>query len=135
MLVTAAVVLAVSVPTIAPFMGLIGAFCFSILGLIFPVSTQLHTLTYTILCSKYLFIEKNYYFLQVLIELITHWDTGFGAFNWILWKNVIIGFCGVAALIFGSMSAINDIIKVYSNDPNASDAIQNALNNITTTRL
>lgn len=37
-LVTGAVVLAVSVPTIAPFMGLIGAFCFSILGLIFPVS-------------------------------------------------------------------------------------------------
>ncbi|XP_018787888.1 PREDICTED: proton-coupled amino acid transporter-like protein pathetic [Bactrocera latifrons] len=106
-LVTAAVVLAVSVPTIAPFMGLIGAFCFSILGLIFPV----------------------------FIELITHWDTGFGAYNWILWKNVIIGFCGVAALIFGSMSAIQDIIKVYASDPNASVDIQEALNNITTTRL
>lgn len=37
-LVTAAVVLAILVPTIAPFMGLIGAFCFSILGLIMPVS-------------------------------------------------------------------------------------------------
>lgn len=43
-MVTAAVVLAVAVPTIGPFMGLIGAFCFSILGLIFPVSsTQNHT--------------------------------------------------------------------------------------------
>ncbi|XP_044313787.1 proton-coupled amino acid transporter-like protein pathetic isoform X2 [Drosophila rhopaloa] len=55
-MVTAAVFLAVAVHTIAPFMGLIGAFCFSILGLIFPV----------------------------VIELIVHWETGFGKYNWIL---------------------------------------------------
>ncbi|ALC44494.1 path [Drosophila busckii] len=85
-LVTAAVVLAVSVPTIAPFMGLIGAFCFSILGLIFPV----------------------------IIELIVHWDTGFGAYNWILWKNILITFCGIGALVFGSLSAVKDIIAEYS---------------------
>ncbi|BFF97391.1 proton-coupled amino acid transporter-like protein pathetic [Drosophila madeirensis] len=85
-LVTAAVVLAISVPTIAPFMGLIGAFCFSILGLIFPV----------------------------LIELVIHWDTGFGKYNWILWKNIVICICGVAALVFGSLAAIRDIIAVYS---------------------
>lgn len=85
-LVTAAVVLAISVPSISPFMGLIGAFCFSILGLIFPV----------------------------LIELITHWDTGFGPYNWIVWKNVVITFCGIFALVFGSLSAIKDIIKVYN---------------------
>lgn len=91
-LVTAAVVLAVSVPTIAPFMGLIGAFCFSILGLIFPV----------------------------LIELITHWDTGFGAGNWILWKNVLIGIFGLLALIFGSMSAIKDIVGLYTIAPKSS---------------
>lgn len=36
--VTGAVLLAIAVPTIAPFVGLIGAFCFSILGLIIPVS-------------------------------------------------------------------------------------------------
>lgn len=40
-LVTAAVVLAVAVPTISPFIGLIGAFCFSILGLLIPVSILL----------------------------------------------------------------------------------------------
>ncbi|EDW79102.2 proton-coupled amino acid transporter-like protein pathetic isoform X1 [Drosophila tropicalis] len=84
-LVTAAVVLAVSVPTIAPFMGLIGAFCFSILGLIFPV----------------------------LIEIVVHWDTGFGAYNWIVWKNIIIVICGFAALIFGSEDAIRQIIAEY----------------------
>lgn len=37
-LVTAAVLLAVAVPTISPFIGLIGAFCFSILGLLVPVT-------------------------------------------------------------------------------------------------
>ncbi|XP_019894234.1 proton-coupled amino acid transporter-like protein pathetic [Musca domestica] len=90
-LVTAAVVLAVSVPTIAPFMGLIGAFCFSILGLIFPV----------------------------FIEMVTHWDTGFGAYNWIVWKNIVIFLCGIAALVFGSNSAIADIMKLYSDDTSA----------------
>lgn len=39
-MVTAAVLLAVAVPTIVPFVGLIGAFCFSILGLIAPVSIE-----------------------------------------------------------------------------------------------
>ncbi|KAH8370866.1 hypothetical protein KR093_005251, partial [Drosophila rubida] len=90
-LVTAAVVLAVSVPTIAPFMGLIGAFCFSILGLIFPV----------------------------VIEIVVHWDTGFGAGNWIVWKNVIITICGICALVFGTQSAIQDILKVYSSSTEA----------------
>ncbi|XP_017136220.1 proton-coupled amino acid transporter-like protein pathetic isoform X1 [Drosophila miranda] len=85
-LVTAAVVLAISVPTIAPFMGLIGAFCFSILGLIFPV----------------------------LIELVLHWDTGFGKYNWILWKNIVICICGIGALVFGSLAAIRDIVEVYT---------------------
>lgn len=37
-LVTAAVLLAVAVPTISPFIGVIGAFCFSILGLLVPVN-------------------------------------------------------------------------------------------------
>ncbi|XP_030570070.1 proton-coupled amino acid transporter-like protein pathetic [Drosophila novamexicana] len=90
-LVTAAVVLAISVPTIAPFMGLIGAFCFSILGLIFPV----------------------------IIELVVHWDSGFGAGKWILWKNIIIILCGIGALVFGSHSAIKDIMKVYSTTTEA----------------
>ncbi|KAL5291971.1 path family protein [Megaselia abdita] len=82
-LVTAAVVLAILVPTIAPFMGLIGAFCFSILGLIMPV----------------------------FIEMVTDWETGFGAYNWVIWKNVIIVLFGLFALVFGSLSAVNDILE------------------------
>ena len=42
-LVTAAVLLAVAVPTISPFIALIGAFCFSILGLLIPVFIEMIT--------------------------------------------------------------------------------------------
>ena len=37
------VVIAVAVPTIGPFIGLIGAFCFSLLGIIMPVIIELNT--------------------------------------------------------------------------------------------
>lgn len=84
-LVTMSVLLAVAVPTIGPFIGLIGAFCFSILGLLIPV----------------------------LIETVTYWEQGFGKFNWIVWKNVLVCFFGGIALIFGSKGAIEDIIALY----------------------
>ncbi|KAH0955802.1 hypothetical protein HN011_004109 [Eciton burchellii] len=85
-MVTGAVLLAVAVPTIEPFIGLIGAFCFSILGLLIPV----------------------------FIETVTYWDVGFGPGNWVALKNVIICVIGLMALIFGSRSAIIDIMKLYT---------------------
>ncbi|XP_036150354.1 proton-coupled amino acid transporter-like protein pathetic isoform X2 [Monomorium pharaonis] len=85
-LVTGAVLLAVAVPTIEPFISLIGAFCFSILGLLIPV----------------------------FIETVTYWDVGFGPGNWVALKNVIICVIGVMALVFGSRSAIMDIVKLYA---------------------
>ncbi|KYM92570.1 Proton-coupled amino acid transporter 4 [Atta colombica] len=85
-LVIGAVILAVAVPTIEPFIGLIGAFCFSILGLLIPV----------------------------FIETVTYWDVGFGPGNWVALKNVIICVIGLMALIFGSRSAIMDIVKLYN---------------------
>ncbi|EFN88832.1 Proton-coupled amino acid transporter 4, partial [Harpegnathos saltator] len=85
-LVTGAVLLAVAVPTIEPFIGLIGAFCFSILGLLIPV----------------------------FIETVTYWDVGFGPGNWVALKNVIITVIGLMALIFGSRGAIMDIVALYT---------------------
>ncbi|KAJ6643909.1 Proton-coupled amino acid transporter-like protein pathetic, partial [Pseudolycoriella hygida] len=84
-LVTFAVLIAVAVPTISPFIGLIGAFCFSILGLLVPIG----------------------------IEFVTYWDKGFGKFKWMIWKNVIIAIFGIFALVFGSKSAIEEIIAIY----------------------
>lgn len=88
-LATLCVLVAVAVPTIGPFVGLIGAFCFSILGLLVPV----------------------------LIQTVVFWDQGFGKFNWIIWKNVVVVIFGIMALIFGSMSSIKDIIRLYTEKP------------------
>lgn len=85
-MVTMCVLLAVAVPTIAPFMGVIGAFCFSLLGLIAPA----------------------------IIEIATFWDIGFGPGRYLLWKNLLVFIFGMFALIFGTKDAVRDIIKVYS---------------------
>lgn len=84
-LVAGSVLLAVAVPTIAPFIGLLGAFCFSILGLLVPV----------------------------FIETVTYWDVGFGPGNWVAMKNIVISIIGFLALVFGSSSALKDIAKLY----------------------
>lgn len=58
------------------------------------------------------------------IEFVTYWDKGFGKFNWVIWKNVVIAVFGVLALIFGSRSAIQEIIEMYTTDP----VVQQVLN-------
>ncbi|XP_073953043.1 solute carrier family 36 member pathetic isoform X2 [Choristoneura fumiferana] len=85
-MVTACVLLAVAVPTIGPFMGVIGAFCFSILGLIAPA----------------------------FIEVITYWNIGFGPGYYLIWKNILVLIFGLFALIFGTKDAVISIIAVYS---------------------
>lgn len=77
--------MAVAVPTIGPFIALIGALCFSILGLIVPA----------------------------LVEIVTFWDDGFGPGKWMLWKNGLVFLFGLMALLFGSYTSILDIIAVY----------------------
>ncbi|XP_076623501.1 solute carrier family 36 member pathetic [Colletes latitarsis] len=84
-MVTGAVLLAVILPNIEPFIGLIGAFCFSILGLLIPV----------------------------FVETVTYWDVGFGPCHWVALKNIVICIIGLMALIFGSRSALIQIIAAY----------------------
>lgn len=88
-MVIAAVSIAIGVPTIGPFISLIGALCFSFLGLIIPI----------------------------LIEIVTFWEKGFGRYNWKIIKNVIVLLTGILALIFGTKSAIQDIIDLYTQKP------------------
>nr|CAD7429478.1 unnamed protein product [Timema monikensis] len=85
LLVTLTVALAVSVPTISPFIGLIGSLCFSTLGLIIPA----------------------------FIEVITFWEEGFGTGYYRIWKNVLVIMFGVMALLFGSYTSILDIVALY----------------------
>lgn len=96
------VLLAVAVPTIGPFVGLIGALCFSLLGIVFPV----------------------------VIEVITYWDIGFGPGNWLLYKNASVFLFGVLAMVFGSYLSILDIIKVYTYSP-VTDTNSSSLLNLT----
>lgn len=77
------VLLAILVPQIEPFVGLIGAFCFSILGLLIPT----------------------------IVETVTYWDIGFGCGNWIVMKNIFIFIIGLIALGSGSYKAIEKIHK------------------------
>ena len=97
--------LAIAVPTITPFVALIGAFFFSIVGLMCPV----------------------------FIEVVTFWDQGFGKFNWRVWKNVVIVLAGLMALIFGSKLAIQDIVNEYRTTELVSDMqlFQNVTGNST----
>ncbi|XP_063240806.1 proton-coupled amino acid transporter-like protein pathetic isoform X2 [Bacillus rossius redtenbacheri] len=88
-LVILTVLLAVVVPTIGPFMGLIGALCFSILGIIVPP----------------------------VIEIVTFWEDGFGYAYYRIWKNALVMLFGVLALLSGSYMSILDIISVYSPPP------------------
>ncbi|XP_066151523.1 proton-coupled amino acid transporter-like protein pathetic isoform X2 [Euwallacea fornicatus] len=90
MMVLICVAMAIAVPTIIPFVGLIGAFCFSIVGLAVPVA----------------------------IEVITFWDKGFGPYNWKIVKNVIVILVAILAFIFGSMSAVEDIVNLYRKKEN-----------------
>ncbi|XP_034255631.1 proton-coupled amino acid transporter-like protein pathetic isoform X2 [Thrips palmi] len=85
-LVVTSVVLAIAVPTIGPFIGLIGALCFSILGIILPC----------------------------FIECITFWETGLGPGKWRLWKNIIVSIFGVFVLIMGTKDSVQGILKVYA---------------------
>lgn len=88
-LIALTVVLAVAVPTISPFISLIGALCFSILGLIVPA----------------------------FIEVITFWDHGLGPYQWRLWKNIVVSIFGVMALVFGSYTSIKEIARLYTDAP------------------
>lgn len=85
------VVLAVAVPTISPFISLIGALCFSMLGLVVPA----------------------------FIEVITFWERGLGPYRWRLWKNILVGIFGVMALVFGSYTSIREIAKLYAGAPSS----------------
>ncbi|XP_065206439.1 proton-coupled amino acid transporter-like protein pathetic isoform X1 [Planococcus citri] len=82
-LVILSVAVAVAVPKISPFLTIVGALFFSALGLIFPV----------------------------IIETVVFWEEGFGFLKWKLLKNVFIIVFGVLAMIFGTNSGIQDILR------------------------
>lgn len=87
--------------------------------------------------SKFLIFFTDFYnFIQVAIETVTYWDEGFGKWNWVIIKNVFVVAFGILALIFGSKSAIGDIVQLYSSSPivqHLANATTAAVSNATST--
>lgn len=80
------VAIAVAIPQLGPFIGLIGAVCLSTLGLMFPS----------------------------IIEIVTYYERpGWGRFNWVLWKNVLLICFGIIGFCTGTYVSIQEIIDEY----------------------
>ncbi|XP_053687631.1 proton-coupled amino acid transporter-like protein pathetic [Sabethes cyaneus] len=80
--------LALAVPNLEPFIGLVGAVFFSSLGLLVPC----------------------------VVESVFLWPNELGTFKWILVKNVIFGAFAVFALVAGSYVSIEEIVKMYTEN-------------------
>ncbi|XP_068624509.1 proton-coupled amino acid transporter-like protein pathetic [Battus philenor] len=75
--------IAIAFPNIGNLMGLLGAFCLSNMGFIFPA----------------------------LIELLIIWeDPGLGRFKWRLWKNIFVLTVGVLLFIAGTYSNLKGLV-------------------------
>jgi len=81
-----AVIVALLVPKLEPFISLVGAIFFSILGISIPA----------------------------VVETISCWESHLGTLNWRLWKNLLLILFSLLALIFGSWISILDIMAIYN---------------------
>lgn len=79
------VIVAVVVPKLDLFISLVGAICFSILGLSIPA----------------------------VVETVSCWESHLGKFKWRLWKNSFILLFALLALGFGTWVSVLDIIDYY----------------------
>lgn len=82
------VLIAVAVPDLEPFVGLVGALFSSTLVLFFPA----------------------------VIELVTFWEDKayMGPYRWRVYKNVLLILMWLVVLVTGAKSSIGDIVDLYS---------------------
>lgn len=104
--------IAMAVPDLEPFIGLVGAVFFSILGKIYDVlqSTYFHSYEQT----RRIFTIQGLLFPTV-VETVFLWPHT-GRFHWILIKNIILGTASICALVAGSWVSIVDIIGIYTGE-------------------
>lgn len=79
------VFLAISVPRLALFISLFGAFCLSVLGIAFPA----------------------------LMEICVLWPNNLGRFNIVVIRNLLLIAVGMLGLVFGTQKSLADIIKSF----------------------
>ncbi|XP_054003935.1 proton-coupled amino acid transporter-like protein pathetic [Hylaeus anthracinus] len=80
------IIVGLLVPNLEPFISLVGAVFFSVLGISIPA----------------------------IVETISCWEGHLGKFNWRLWKNGVLLVFSLFALVSGSWVSIRDIIKEYT---------------------
>lgn len=95
MLVVFSVLVAVIVPDIGPFVSLIGALCFSFLGILFPV----------------------------IIEMVTYWEKI--SVVKLLLRNLFVLLFGLMALCFGTYTSMLEIISIYVPKSNITSSVSN----------
>ena len=76
------------VPDLEPFISLVGAIFFSVLGICIPA----------------------------IVETVSCWEAHLGVGYWRLWKNVFLFFVAMSALIAGSWISILDIVEIYKKE-------------------
>lgn len=81
------VIVAIMLPSLAPIISLVGAICFSILGLFCPA----------------------------VIEIITLWEEGYGKYQWRFYKNVFLIFLSIFSLVSGSYASILEILDAIKH--------------------
>ncbi|XP_014478516.1 PREDICTED: proton-coupled amino acid transporter 1 [Dinoponera quadriceps] len=74
-----------AVPKLDPFISLVGAIFFSVLGISIPAA----------------------------VETVSCWESHLGTFKWRLWKNGLLILFSLLAMIFGTWVSILDIIDLY----------------------
>ncbi|XP_059060017.1 proton-coupled amino acid transporter-like protein pathetic [Achroia grisella] len=87
-LVTITVAIAAAFPNLELVISFVGAVFFSTLGL----------------------------FIPAVIDTVYHWERGLGKFNYILWKNSLIGIVSIIALVSGAYVSIVGMIQEFSGD-------------------
>lgn len=79
--------IAIAIPDLEPFISLVGAVFFGSLGLLVPAIIET------------VFAQSN---------------GGFGKYNWLLWKNVVLVVFSLIAIFAGAFVSIRDIVETYT---------------------
>lgn len=106
---------AAAVPRLEPFIGLVGAVFFSVLG-------KFTLLTFFFRKST---IMINFFFLffyfqckgllvPAVVETVFLYPDHLGFGNWILWKNIFLTLFAILALITGTFTSVLEIIHLYT---------------------
>ncbi|XP_071446713.1 proton-coupled amino acid transporter-like protein pathetic isoform X2 [Hetaerina americana] len=110
-LVLASIITAVAVPTIGPFMGLIGALCFSVLGIVLPAIIETIVYWDKPSCIPYC---KNPDEFSLPVDYKPKAGHGLGFGKWVLVKNIFILAFGMLGICSGTYTSIESIIAQYT---------------------